>query len=302
MNKPTLLVLAAGMGSRYGGLKQVDQFGPSGESIIDYSVYDAIRAGFGKVVFVIRQSLEEQFKEVFLQRFPDAIEVAYVFQELEKLPVGFELPAQREKPWGTGHAVWVAAHQVNEPFAVINADDFYGRESLQRMADFLSNPPENSHCLLGYKLENTLSDFGYVSRGICEVENESLQSITERTHIERKSDGQIIYQTDEGQEVPLSGEATASMNLMGFTPDVFSVFERCFTDFLKENSQHPKKEFYLPSVMNEIIHSNIAKVKVVLTPDTWFGVTYPEDKKVAKQTLNDLVAQGVYPANLWANA
>ena len=293
-------MLAAGMGSRYGGLKQVDQYGPSGESIIDYSVYDAIRAGFGKVVFVIRKALEEQFKEVFLQRFPEDISVSYVFQELGKLPEGFEVSPQREKPWGTGHAVWVAADQIKEPFAVINADDFYGRESLQRMGDFLSNPPENSHCLLGYKLENTLSDYGYVSRGICEVQDGSLQSITERTHIERKN-GQIIYQTDEGQEVPLTGEETASMNLMGFTPDVFSVFERCFTDFLKEKSQHPKKEFYLPSVMNEIIHSNIAKVKVVPTPDTWFGVTYPEDKKVAKQTLSDLVAQGVYPANLWAN-
>ncbi len=300
MSDISLLILAAGLGSRYGSLKQMDQFGPSGESIIDYSVYDAIQAGFTKVVFVIRNSMEQQFEEVFMNRFPSDVEVKYVFQELDHLPTGYTVLPDREKPWGTGHAVWTAADQINEPFAVINADDFYGRESLRRMAEFLKNPPENSHCLLGYKLKNTLSDYGYVSRGICEVQGDSLQSITERTHIERKGDGQIIYQTDEGKEVPLSGEETASMNLMGFTPDVFSVFERCFVDFLQENVQHPKKEFYLPSVMNEVITSNLAKVKVVPTPDTWFGVTYPDDKKVARQTLKDLVSQGVYPSNLWA--
>ncbi len=300
MNDISLLILAAGLGSRYGSLKQMDQFGPSGESIIDYSVYDAIQAGFTKVVFVIRSSMEQQFKEVFLNRFPSDVEVNYVFQELDHLPADYTVLPEREKPWGTGHAVWTAANEINEPFAVINADDFYGRESLSRMAEFLKNPPENSHCLLGYKLKNTLSDYGYVSRGICEVQGDSLQSITERTHIERQNDGQIIYQTDEGKEVPLSGEETASMNLMGFTPNVFSVFERCFVDFLKENIQHPKKEFYLPSVMNEIISSQLANVKVVPTPDTWFGVTYPDDKKVARQTLKDLVSQGVYPSNLWA--
>ncbi|WKN42792.1 nucleotidyltransferase family protein [Tunicatimonas pelagia] len=300
MNDISLLILAAGLGSRYGSLKQMDQFGPSGESIIDYSVYDAMRAGFTKVVFVIRSSMEQQFKEAFLKRFPSDIEVKYVFQELDHLPAGHTVSPEREKPWGTGHAVWTAADQIDEPFAVINADDFYGRESLQRMAEFLKNPPENSHCLLGYKLENTLSDYGYVSRGICAVQGDSLQSITERTHIERRDDGQIIFRSDKGEEVPLSGKETASMNLMGFTPDVFSVFERCFVDFLKENSQHPKQEFYLPSVVNEIINSKIAEVKVVPTPDSWFGVTYPDDKQVARQTLQNLVAEGVYPPNLWA--
>ena len=282
MKDISLLILAAGLGSRYGSLKQMDQFGPSGESIIDYSVYDAIRAGFTKVVFVIRSSMEQQFQEVFLGRFPPNIEVKYVFQELDHLPNDYAVSPGREKPWGTGHAVWTAADQIDEPFAVINADDFYGRESLRRMAEFLKNPPENSHCLLGYKLENTLSDYGYVSRGICEVEGDTLKSITERTHIERKETGQIIYQTDGGEAVPLTGNETASMNLMGFTPDVFAVFERCFVDFLKENGQHPKKEFYLPSVMNEIIKSQLAEVKVVPTPDTWFGVIpYPDDKKVS---------------------
>nr|WKN37226.1 sugar phosphate nucleotidyltransferase [Tunicatimonas sp. TK19036] len=300
MTKPTLLVMAAGMGSRYGSLKQMDQFGPSGESIIDYSVYDAIRAGFGKVVFVIRRSIEGDFKEVFYNKFASKITVDYALQELDTLPEGMELPAHRQKPWGTGHAVWVAADKIQEPFAVINADDYYGAESIQRMGEFLSNAEQGRHCLMGYRLSNTLSEHGYVSRGICEVSDDDLlQDITERTHIYRTDTGGIVYQTDEKEEVALTGDETVSMNLMGFTPEVFSTFERCFIDFMKEHAQTPKKEFYLPSVVNEIISSGEAKVQVVPTPDSWFGVTYPEDKAVAQQNLQKLVEQGVYPENLW---
>jgi len=302
MKNLTLLVLAAGLGSRYGSLKQMDQFGPSGESIIDYSVYDAIRAGFTKVVFVIRRSMEEQFKEVFSDRFAGRIRVEYVFQELDSLPEGYEVPDGRKKPWGTGHAVWVAAEVIKEPFAVINADDFYGADSFQRIADFLRKAEAKSYCLVGYQLDKTLSDHGYVSRGICEVDdNQHLRSITERTHIERASGQQIIYRTESGEEVPLPGDTTVSMNLMGFSADIFPIFQNCLLEFLEEYSQEPKKEFYLPSVVNEIITSGIAPVAVVPTPETWFGVTYPEDKTVAQQSLHKLVEEGVYPQNLWKN-
>jgi NDP-sugar pyrophosphorylase family protein len=302
MNDLTLLVLAAGLGSRYGSLKQMDQFGPSGESIIDYSVYDAIRAGFTKVVFVIRRSMEEQFKEVFSDRFAGRIRVEYVFQELDSLPEGFQIPSGREKPWGTGHAVWVAADRIKEPFAVINADDFYGAESFQRIADFLRKAEAKSYCLVGYQLDKTLSDHGYVSRGICEVDDDQhLRSVTERTHIERSSDQQIVYRTEKGKEVPLPGDTTVSMNLMGFSADVFSVFRSCLIEFLKEYGNEPKKEFFLPSVVNEIISSGLAPVKVVHTPESWFGVTYPEDKAVAQHSLQTLVEKNVYPSNLWKN-
>lgn len=299
MQKPTLLVLAAGMGSRYGSLKQMDQFGPSGESIIDYSVYDASRAGFKKVVFVIRRSLEAQFKEVFLGRFPSDLEVRYVFQELDSLPEGFAVPKGRQKPWGTGHAVWVANSEIKEPFAVINADDFYGAESFNRIAQFLTNPPSNTYCLVGYRLSNTLSDHGYVSRGICEVEEGKLKDITERTKIGCNSAGTIVYQAENGEAVPLSGDETASMNLMGFTPQVFRTFESSFVEFMKNYGQEPKKEFYLPSVVNEIIKSGQAEVEVIPTPESWFGVTYPQDKETAQQALLRLVNEGVYPKNLW---
>lgn len=299
MQKPTLLVLAAGMGSRYGSLKQMDQFGPSGESIIDYSVYDAARAGFKKIVFVIRRSLEEQFKEVFLGRFPNDLEVRYVFQELDSLPEGFSVPRERKKPWGTGHAVWVANSKIKEPFAVINADDFYGAESFNRIAQFLTNPPSNTYCLVGYRLSNTLSDHGYVSRGICEVEEGKLKDITERTKIGRNSAGTIVYQAENGEAIPLSGNETASMNLMGFTPQVFQTFESSFVEFMKNYGQQPKKEFYLPSVVNEIIKSGQAEVEVIPTPESWFGVTYPQDKETAQQALQRLVDEGVYPKNLW---
>ena len=300
MIKPTLLVMAAGMGSRYGSLKQMDRFGPSGESIIDYSVYDAIRAGFGKVVFVIRRSIEQDFKEVFYNKFADKIQIDYALQEIDTVPEGVQAPSQRQKPWGTGHAVWVAADKIQEPFAVINADDYYGVESFRLMADFLSTPQLQTYCLMGYQLSNTLSEHGYVSRGICKVSDGGLLlDVTERTHIYRTAQQTIVYKSDEGEEVQLTGEETVSMNLMGFTPAVFPVFERSFTIFLENHGQHPKKEFYLPAVVNEIIGLGDAEVRVVKTPDQWFGVTYPEDKLIAQQNLKTLVKQGVYPENLW---
>ncbi len=299
MGKPTLLVMAAGMGSRYGSLKQIDQFGPSGETIIDYSIYDAIRAGFGKVIFVIRESIEADFKEIFYGKFSDKIAIDYVLQELNRVPQGVKVPAERQKPWGTGHAVLVAAHKVKEPFAVINADDYYGQQAFQLMADFLSQLDHEEHALVGYQLSNTLSEHGYVSRGICEVDEEGyLSSVTERTHISRKADGKIVYQEDD-QEVELTGNEIGSMNLMGFTPQVFTQFEASFKAFMRENSQQLKNEFYLPSVVNEIITSGQAKVKVLETDDKWFGVTYPEDKAIAQQKLNALVNAGVYPEQLW---
>lgn len=303
MSKPTLLVMAAGLGSRYGSLKQVDSFGPSGETIMDYSVYDAVRAGFGKIVFVIRRSTEAEFKETILARFRDKIAVDYVFQELDQVPAGVEVPPQREKPWGTGHAVLVTREKIREPFAVINADDYYGTQSFRLMADYLAPLANDStdYCLLGYRLENTLSDHGYVSRGVCRTDESGyLQQVTERTRIYRTDQG-IVYEED-GQRVSLTGQETVSMNLMGFTPSVFRYFEEYFVDFIRTRGHELKSEFYLPFVMNEVIQRGIARVKVVPTPDHWFGVTYQEDKATAQQKLRALVQQGVYPERLWPTA
>ena len=300
MKKPTLLIMAAGLGSRYGSLKQVDSFGPSGETIMDYSVYDAIRAGFSRVVFVIRRSIEEEFQRTIEARFRDKIDVDYVFQELDQVPQGVSVPEQREKPWGTGHAVLVAAAKVDAPFAVINADDYYGAQSFQRMADYLTTLDNDStdYCLLGYQLSNTLSDHGYVSRGVCQTNQEGyLEHVTERTRIYRTEEG-IVYEEDD-QRVPLTGDETVSMNLMGFAPSVFPYFEEYFVNFINERGHELKSEFYLPFVMNEVIQRRVARVKVIPTPDQWFGVTYHEDKEVAQQRLKALVRQGVYPERLW---
>ncbi len=301
MKKPTLLVMAAGLGSRYGSLKQMDPFGPSGETIIDYSVYDARRAGFGKVVFVVREAILEDFKQTILSRFTDRIEVDYVLQEVDQVPDGVAVPAERVKPWGTGHAVLVAAAKVQEPFAVINADDYYGAQSFQLMADYLTGVAHDAHeyCLLGYRLENTLSEHGHVSRGVCEIDDAGyLQQVTERTKIYRTDDGDVVYEED-GTTVPLTGQETVSMNLMGFAPSAFAYFEEYFRDFIRERGQELKSEFYLPFVMNEVIQRQIARVKVVTTPDRWFGVTYQADKAVAQQRFKELVQQGVYPERLW---
>jgi len=298
--KPTLLVLAAGIGSRYGSLKQIDTFGPSGETIIDYSIYDAIRAGFGKIVFVIRKNIEKEFKEVFSGKFSDKIIVDYALQELDILPEGLHVPEGREKPWGTGHAVMVAEDKIQEPFAVINADDFYGQQSFQVVHDHLTgfSPDKLDACLVGFKLKNTVSEYGYVSRGICDVDDKHiLRGIVERTHIEK--DGDRYFLEEDGETSDLIGEETVSMNLMGFSPAAFRYFREGFYRFMEENENELKKEYFLPSVLNKIVHTDAAMVKVLYTPEKWFGITYKEDKPVARETLLKLVEEGKYPKNLW---
>jgi NDP-sugar pyrophosphorylase family protein len=302
MNQPTLLIMAAGMGSRYGSLKQLDAFGPGGETLIEYSIFDAIRAGFGKVIFIIRKSLEKDFDEVYFSKLSGKIPIDYVCQETDILPEGVTISGNRTKPWGTGQAVWVASSKIKEPFAVINGDDFYGKQAFQLIAASLrqvpsKNPPE--YYLIGYKLAQTLSEHGFVSRGICEVdENNYLRKITEQTHILGSKNG-IIYKTAEGQEVPLTGNEIASMNLMGFTPVIFKYIEQQFVNFLSNNSHDNKTEFYLPKIVNRLVETNQAQVKVQLCSENWFGVTYPEDKPIVKQKLSSLVNRGVYPQNLW---
>lgn len=300
--KPTLLVLAAGMGSRYGGLKQVDPIGPSGETILDYSVYDAIQAGFGKVVFIIRKDIEHDFKEIFINRLQKHIEVDWVFQETDKLPAGFTQPEGRQKPWGTGHAVLMAAEKVKEPFVVINADDFYGREAFSTLAHYFSenpSPADTQYAMVAYELQNTLSDFGFVSRGECVTdENNWLQSVTERTHIQSVNNV-IVYKNAEEREIELPGSTPVSMNFWGFTPDFFGHLESQFIDFMKENQHNLKSEFYIPSVVDSLIKNGKAKVKLLSNSGQWFGITYREDKPMVISKLNELISAGVYPPNLW---
>jgi len=301
MVKPTLLVLAAGMGSRYGSLKQMDGVGPNGEAIIDYSVYDAIRAGFGKVVFVIRHSFEADFKEVFnAERFGGKIAVEYVFQELDYLPEGFTLPEGRQKPWGTNHAVMMAANVINEPFAVINADDFYGREAYVTISEYLQTLEgvEGRYCMVGYQVNKTLSENGTVSRGVCTVDSEgNLQSMVERTQIERV-DGTILFH-DGGADEPLAEDTPVSMNLFGFTPDYFRHSEAYFKEFLAENIDNLKSEFYIPRMVNKLINEGTASMRVLKTTSDWFGVTYKEDKPLLMSKLEELIKSGLYPRNLW---
>ncbi len=295
--KPTLLVLAAGMGSRYGGLKQMDGVGPNGEAILDYSVTDAIRAGFGKVVFVIRQSFADDFKKVFnKEHFKNQIEVEYVFQELDKLPEGFSVPEGREKPWGTNHAILMAKDVINEPFAIINADDFYGADAFRVISDYLSqlDNSKGNYCMVGYKLENTLSENGSVSRGVCETDAEGLlQGMTERTAISRTANG-IEYKDADGSMHPLASDATVSMNLFGFTPDYFGESEKLFVTFLKEKGQEMKSEYYIPYAVNTFIANGYAKMKVLKTTAQWFGVTYKEDRPSVVARLKELHDQGIY--------
>ena len=301
MVKPTLLVLAAGMGSRYGSLKQMDGVGPNGEAIIDYSVYDAIRAGFGKVVFVIRHSFEADFKEVFnAERFGHKIEVEYVFQELDYLPEGFTLPEGRVKPWGTNHAVMMAAKAINEPFAVINADDFYGRTAYATIGDYLKGlaDSEGRYCMVGYQVSKTLSENGTVSRGVCTVDEEgNLRGMVERTQIERV-DGTIVFH-DGGADEPLAEDTPVSMNLFGFTPDYFRHSEAYFKEFLPANIDNLKAEFFIPLMVNNVINEGTATMRVLKTTSDWFGVTYKEDKPMLMAKIEELIAAGEYPRNLW---
>lgn len=301
MVKPTLLVLAAGMGSRYGSLKQMDGVGPNGEAIIDYSVYDAVRAGFGKVVFVIRHSFEAEFKEVFnAERFGGKIAVEYVFQELDKLPEGFSLPEGRVKPWGTNHAVMMASEVINEPFAVINADDFYGREAYATMCDYLKTLADSrqKYCMVGYQVSKTLSENGTVSRGVCSVDNEgNLTGMVERTQIERVN-GTILFH-DGGADEPLAEDTPVSMNLFGFTPDYFVYSEEYFREFLKDNIENLKSEFFIPLMVNKLIGDGTSTMRVLRTASEWFGVTYKEDKPQLMANIERLIGEGVYPRNLW---
>ena len=302
MVKPTLLVLAAGMGSRYGSLKQMDGVGPNGEAIIDYSVYDAIRAGFGKVVFVIRHSFAEDFCEVFnKERFGGRIEVEYVYQELDKLPEGFSLPADRVKPWGTNHAVMMASDVINEPFAVINADDFYGRDGYAVIGKYLSElaGSEGKYCMVGYEVSKTLSENGTVSRGVCTVNSEgNLEGMVERTKIERV-DGTIVFH-DLGDPQPLEENTPVSMNLFGFTPDYFRHSEAFFKEFLAANIDNLKSEFFIPLMVNKVITEGTATMRVLSTTAKWFGVTYKEDKPQLMAKLEELIEAGEYPRDLWA--
>lgn len=291
------------MGSRYGSLKQMDGIGPSKEAILDYSVYDAIRAGFNRVVFVIRKSFGDEFKEVFnKERFGGKIDVEYVFQELDDLPDGFSLPEGRTKPWGTNHAVIVAQNAVHTPFAVINADDFYGKDAFKVMHDYLASLPEGScgrYCMVGYIVGNTLSDNGTVSRGVCSSDADSnLVSIVERTKIERRN-GSIVYIDDDGSTHPLDDNTIVSMNMFGFTPDYFTESREYFKKFLAENIANPKAEFFIPLMTNKLITEKKASLKVLSSSAEWFGVTYKEDRPGVVARLEALITAGEYPRSLW---
>ncbi len=298
--KPTLFVLAAGMGSRYGGLKQMDGVGPSGETIMDYSIYDALRAGFGKIVFVIREFFEEDFREKIVSKYENHVPVEVVFQELDKLPAGFTVHPDRVKPWGTNHAVMMGKDVIHEPFAVINADDFYGRESYAILAEQLKrmDGQENHYCMVGYRLHNTLSESGSVARGVCETDDKGyLTSVVERTQVERV-DGVIKFK--EGETWTEVGENTpVSMNMWGFTPDYFEYSDKCFVDFLEKNQENLKSEYFIPLVVDHLITTNTADVKVLDTPSKWFGVTYAEDRPGVVAKLQNLVDKGEYPTPLW---
>ncbi len=298
--KPTLLILAAGMASRYGSMKQTDAFGPHGETIIDYSIYDAIRAGFGKVTFIIREEFLESFKAIFEPKLKGRIETDYVFQSYDLAPFGIDKTIERQKPWGTGHAVLSARNQINEPFCVINADDFYSYEAFEKMAAFLNNEVRDDHyALMGYQVDKTLSDYGSVSRGICRVNAEgNLQEINERTKVYAK-DGQIVYEEEDGTTVPLHDDARASMNFWGFTPAIFRQSEAMFKRFVEANEHNPKAEFFIPLIAEELVKTGEAQFKVIPTSAKWFGVTYKEDKPIVQKSLADLVANGTYPESLW---
>ena len=296
--KPTLLVLAAGMGSRYGGLKQMDGVGPNGEIIMDYSINDAIRAGFGKVVFVIRHDFAEAFQlKINAEHFGNRIQVEYVYQELDKLPAGFKVPEGREKPWGTNHAILMAKDAIHEPFAIINADDFYGRDAFMVIGDYLRTleNTKGQYCMVGYRLENTLSENGTVSRGVCNIDaNGNLAGMTERTSIGRNANGVIEYKDTDNSLHPLAPETTVSMNLFGFTPDYFAESEKLFVEWLKERGNEMKSEYYIPYAVNTFINSGYATMKVLKTTAQWFGVTYKEDRPMVVDRLKKLHDQGVY--------
>ncbi len=301
---PTLLVLAAGMGSRYGGLKQIDRFGPSGETIMDYAIYDALAAGFAKVVFVIRHDLESDFRAVVGSKYESRVPVDYVFQEIDDLPQGFTVPAGRTKPWGTTHAIWCARHGVKEPFLSINADDYYGKNSFKAAAQHLMQAgclPE--YCVVGYPIMQTLSEYGAVARAICAVDEEGfLKALVERLRVERAGDS-ARYVDEAGNAHVLKGDEVVSMNMLGFSPVVFDQLERHLTRFLAvPNRTRDNSEIPIPVALNEILKEGTAKVRVLPTSDAWFGVTHAKDKPSAMETIRDMVKRGQYPSPIWNNS
>ncbi len=302
--KPTLLVLAAGMGSRYGGLKQLDPMGPSGETILDYSVFDALRAGFGKVVFVIRRDFEKEFREKVGNKYEGRIDVGYVFQQLDLLPGNFSVPAGREKPWGTTQAIWCARNAVSEPFAAINADDFYGADAYQQLAKFFqensaaSQPP--TYAMAGFRLGNTLSEHGSVARGVCEVDEKGfLKKIVERTAITKAAEGAEMPEAD-GRVLRFSGDEPVSMNFWGFDPSIFPFLEEQLIEFLQTKADEPKSECYIPNSVGLMVERKQANVRVLKTDSVWFGVTYREDKPLVVAGIDEQVKSGAYPASLWS--
>lgn len=303
---PTLLVLAAGMGARYGGLKQLEAVGPDGETLMDYAIYDAVRAGFSRVVFLIRREIAEVFETQVGSRYAGRVEVAYAYQELDDLPEGFAVPEERERPWGTGHATWAAREVVGDsPFAVINADDFYGAETFGRLSESLAEsegavPSGKLSCsMAGFRLSETLSEHGIVSRGVCATSDGVLKTVSEWTGIGREPDETVSGINPSGKRCALTGEETASMNVWGFPAGVFPLLEKSFVSFLNEVGDVTKDEFYLPFAVDEWIRQDLATVRVRQTPCRWMGVTYKEDKPRVIEALADLVAEGAYPSKLW---
>lgn len=296
--KPTLLVLAAGMGTRYGGNKQLDEVGPSGETIIDYSIYDAIRAGFGKIVFVIRRDIEEQVKERFVKRLKGKIDVDYVFQEITNLPEGAKVNPDRQKPWGTSHAILVTSEKIHEPFGVINADDYYGVESFKTLHDFLVNDKEpNNYCIVGYKLKNTLSDHGHVNRGVCGVENGFLKNIVETRQIEKTADGAKVV-SEDGKVQKFTGEEVVSMNLWGFKPSCYSFLGSEFKSFIAKSGMELKSELDIPTSVDKFVKNGEITIKILMSNERWFGVTYREDKPFVVDSINKMISKGVYPSKI----
>ncbi|MBP5688366.1 MAG: nucleotidyltransferase [Muribaculaceae bacterium] len=299
--KPTLFVLAAGMGSRYGGLKQLDGLGPHGETIMDYSIYDAIHSGFGKVVFVIRKDFEQEFRDKILSKYESKIPTEVVFQSVDALPEGFTCPEDRTKPWGTNHAVLMGKDVIKEPFAVINSDDFYGRNSFEVLAKALSDLPDDSHdryFMVGFNVGNTMSESGTVSRGVCETENGLLKSVVERTKIGYDENHDIIF--TEGELVEkLEPDTPVSMNFWGFTPDYFTHSEKSFVNFLNKSINVPKSEFFIPLTVSELVESGQSTVEVLRTDSKWFGVTYSEDRPAVVEKFAELHRQGIYPEKMF---
>ena len=298
--KPTLLVLAAGMGTRYGGNKQLDEVGPSGETIIDYSIFDAIRAGFGKIVFVIRRDIEEQVKERFVEKLKGKIEVDYVFQEITNLPEGVKVNPDRSKPWGTSHAILVTSQKIKEPFGVINADDYYGMESFKILHDFLMNDkgPDN-YCIVGYKMKNTLSEHGHVNRGVCRVDSDGfLKNIVETRQIEKTSDG-AKAPDENGNMQKFTGDEIVSMNLWGFKPSCFTFLEKEFRNFINEKGMDLKAELDIPTSVDKFVKSGEITIKILMSNDKWFGVTYREDKPYVVESIKNMISRGIYPSKIY---